>query len=322
MKLHLRELSAAAYAEQVLPFTHALWSHGRPLDAYVAQTTALAQTAYGRKSYRTFALTNGDMPLLSSFKRYEREAHLDATKLRGIGIGAVFTPEEHRGHGFASAMLGIALDDARNGGFDFAYLFSDIHPQFYKELGFVELPSRSISARADSLSAERITTEPLSDRDWSAVRKCFDATNARRGWGLVRQPSVWDWIRTRMRAREGHAEGQPVNLVARKGRSIAAYVIGMREPKHDAYVFDEFAYATDEAKRLIAPLLRNAAGDLRRIVSWLPPAGARELLPRGSVRRRSEAIWMMAPLSQLGRQLLDRAKTSGAADGIWALDHV
>jgi hypothetical protein len=292
------------------------------MDAYVAQTTALANTRYGRKNYRTFALTNGDAPLLSSFKRYEREARVGAAALRCIGIGAVFTPEEQRGHGYASAMLGLALDEAGRGGFDFAYLFSDIHPQFYKDLGFVELPSRSISLRADSLSNVRIEVERIGDRDWSAVRACFEHTDGRRDWGLERPPSVWDWIRTRMRAREAHGEGQPVNLIARKNRSVAAYVIGVREPKHDAYVFDEFGFANNDAKKLVPPLLRSAAGDLRRIVSWLPPAGARELLPRGSVRRRKEAVWMIAPLSAGGKQFLERAKNPAGADGIWALDHI
>jgi hypothetical protein len=125
-----------------------------------------------------------------------------------------------------------------------------------------------------------------------------------------------------MRSREEHAEGQPVNLAARKGRTIAAYVIGVREPKHDAYVFDEFGFADDDGRKLVPPLLRSAAGDLRRIVSWLPPSGARDLLPRGSVRRRSEAIWMIAPLSNGGLEFLERAKNSGSADGIWALDHI
>jgi GNAT superfamily N-acetyltransferase len=322
MTLRLRPIPAAEYAQLVLPRTHELWSHGRSMDAYVSQTLALANTRYGRKNYRTFALTNGETPLLSTFKRYEREARIGATPLRCIGIGAVFTPEEYRGRGYASAMLGIALDEARGTGFDFAYLFSDIHPQFYKELGFVELPSRSISLRADSLSDARVEVEPIGDREWTAVRGCFEYTEARRDWGLVRLPSVWDWIRTRMRSREGHADGQPVNLLARKGRTIAAYVIGMREPKHDAYVFDEVAFATDDARSFVAPLLRSAAGDLRRIVSWLPPCGARELLPRGSVRRRKEAIWMIAPLSNRGSEFLERAKNSGSADGIWALDHI
>lgn len=322
MTLRLRQLSPEAYAQLVLPLTHALWSYGRSFDAYVDQTTALAHTRYGRKNFRTFGLTNGEVPLLSTFKRYEREAHIGATPLRCVGIGAVFTPEEHRGHGYASAMLGMALDEARKNGFDFAYLFSDIHPQFYKDLGFVELPSRTISLRADSLSSERIAVDALSDRDWTAVRACFEATDGERDWGLLRPPSVWDWLRTRMRGRKDHSEGQPVNLVVRKGRAVDAYVIGVREPKYDSYVFDEVGFSGERAKALIAPLLRSAAGDLRRVVSWLPPRGARALLPRGSVRRRNEAIWMIAPLSPNGRQFVQQAQSSGNADGIWALDHI
>lgn len=320
MTVRLTELSTDAYAGYVLPQTHALWGHGRGVDEYIAQTTHLAQTRYGRKAYRTFALASADGSPLASFKRYEREAQIDDALLRCIGIGAVFTPEEHRGRGYASAMLALALDEARAAGMDFAYLFSDIHPQFYKQLGFSELPSRSISLRADALSGERVAVEAIGERDWSGVRKCFDFTFARRHWGLTRSPSVWDWMKTRMNA--GAARGQRVHLAVRKGRSIAAYVLGQREPAHDAYIVDEFGFNGDAAADFVAPLLRAAAGDLRRIAGWLPPAGARELLPRGSVRRRTDAIWMIAPLSSNGTRFLQRAASSGSADGIWTLDHI
>ena len=321
MNLELRELSAAAYAEQVLPHTLALWGAGRPADAYAAQTSDLANSRYGRKNYRTLALSNGNSDVLCSFKRYEREAILRGDTLRGMGIGAVFTPEENRGRGYASAMLGLALDQGRRDGFDFAYLFSDIRPQFYADIGFTELPSRSISLRADSLSGERIRTAPLDEPDWSGVRRCFDAGVSRRDWGLVRTPIVWDWLRSRMRGSDEYADGQPVNLVARTGRSIRAYVIGRREPKHDSYILEEFGFA-DGCDDLVAPLLRSAAGDLRRIAGWLPPEGARTLLPRGSVRKRTGAIWMIAPLSARGRRFAERASASGGADGVWSLDHV
>jgi hypothetical protein len=260
--------------------------------------------------------------VLASFKRYERDARVRGTRLRGFGIGAVFTPQEHRGHGYATAMLGLALDEARRDGFDFAYLFTDIHPQFYKELGFAELPSRSISLRADSLCDQRISAQALDEHDWTSVRRCFDACDAQREFGLIRSPVVWDWIRTRLRHRFEHPKGQPVYLAVRRAKAIVAYVIGQREPAHDAYVVDEYAYADARGAECIAPLLRNAAGDLRRIVAWLPPAPARSLLPRGSVRRRTGAVWMMATLSAAGSRFLERAKATGTSDGIWSLDHI
>jgi GNAT superfamily N-acetyltransferase len=322
MNLRLEELPASSYARQVLPLTESLWGGGRTFDAYVAQTLELAQTTYGRRHFRTLALTSDTSPALATFKRYEREARSEKQLLRAMGIGAVFTPQEHRGHGYATAMLGLALDQARREGFDFAYLFTDIHPQFYKQLGFIELPSRSISLRADSLRDDRIDALPFSERDWSAVRKCFDECEKQRSFGLTRSPLVWDWIRTRLRHRSEHPLGQPVNLAVRRGKGVCAYVIGMREPKHDAYVLDEFGFADNEAANSIAPLLRYAAGDLRRIVAWLPPAPARGLLPRGSVRRRTGAIWMIAPLTSGGSRFVEQASTSRSADGIWSLDHV
>ena len=321
MRFRLEEVSAQDYAQHVLPLTQPLWGHGRPLDVYREQTTQLAHTTYGRKSYRTLALT-GDGAMLASFKRYERDARVAQYRLRAIGIGAVFTPEEFRGRGFASAMLAMALDQARAAAVDFAFLFSDIHPQFYKELGFSELPSRSISVRADSLSFERIAAQPLAQRDWSAVRACFEAMEGARSFGLLRNPAVWNWMRARIEHHASRQDAQPVNLAVRKGNTLAAYVLGQREPRHDAYVLDEFGYAGEAGRRLIPALLRYAAGDLRRIAGWLPPLPARSVLPRGSVRKRSDAILMVAPLSPGGAHFVESARQSSAADAVWSFDHI
>jgi predicted N-acetyltransferase YhbS len=322
MELRLRELSAQEYAREVLPLTEPLWANGRTFETYVSQTAEIAASPYGRRAFRTLALTAGGTHILASLKRYERAARTADRELHAMGIGAVFTPQEQRGRGYASAMLALALDAARKSGFDFAYLFSDIHPQFYKELGFAEMPSRSISLRADTLGAQRITVERMQDRDWSGVRRCFDEMEASRPFGLLRSPSVWNWIRTRLVHGSEHTQGQPVNLVVRRSKRIAAYLIGQREPKHDALVLDEAAFADEESAQLLPTLLRSAAGDLRRIVGWLPPKPLRTLLPRGSVRRRSDAIWMIAPLSPAGVAFVKAAQSTGIADGVWTLDHI
>ena len=321
MNYRLEEISARHYAEQVLPLTEPLWGNGRTLETYRAQTTELARTTYGKASYRTIALADG-ANILATFKRYEREAHAGKAHLRAIGIGAVFTPEPLRGRGFASAMLAMALDAARSAGIDFAFLFSDIHPQFYKEIGFVEVPSRSISFRADALDPKRIEVHPIGERDWAAVRACFDSMESTREFGLLRSPAVWGWIRARIIQTSQLQRAQPVNLLVRRGRSVAAYILGQREPRHDAYVVDEIGFTGPAAQPLIGPLLRCAAGDLRRIAGWLPPAPVRSVLPRGSVRKRSDAIWMIAPLSERGKQFLQLALRSGGADGVWSFDHI
>ena len=290
------------------------------MQTYVGHTLEIAGSPYGKRSYRTIGAYDGD--LVASFKRYDRTVRLRIDRLDAIGIGAVFTPENFRGRGYASAMLATALDEARRGGKDLAYLFSDIHPRFYKQLGFVELPSRSISLRADSFAGGRLAIDVLGESDWSGVRRCFEALERSREWGFKRTPTVWNLLRLRLRQGSMHGAGQPANLVVRDRRGVRAYVIGQREPEHDAYILDEFGYADDAASELIGGLLRAAAGDLRKISGWLPPSGARECLPRGSVRKRKTAIFMAAPLTPAGAELVRKASLAGSADGLWIADHV
>ena len=117
----LRRLEAAEYVRDVLPQTAALWAGRRDFRTYVAQTLEIAESGYGRRYYRTFALFDGER-MVASFKRYDRIARAGSERLRACGIGAVFTPEEYRGRGYASVMLATALDVARAGGYDAAFL--------------------------------------------------------------------------------------------------------------------------------------------------------------------------------------------------------
>jgi hypothetical protein len=118
---------------------------------------------------------------------------------------------------------------------------------------------------------------------------------------------------------------QPVRLVIRRGRSVIAYAFGRRILRTDTYAIDDFAFDGDEGRQLVPALLRAGAGDLRRVGGWLPPSPARELLPRGSVRARKNAILMVAPLSAGGRAWWSHAKEDALAshaDATWHSDHV
>lgn len=319
--MKLVPLDVQTYAREVLPLTAELWAGRRDFERYVAQTIEIAQSGYGRRHYRTMGLYDGTT-LLSSFKRYERSIHMGSQRLRAFGIGAVYTPAELRGRGYASAMLAMALDRARDEGYDAAYLFSDIRPQFYEEIGFTALPSRALSMRADGLPSDRIEVGRLEESDWSAIRRCFELGDRTRPWAFVRTPLVWELIRLRIRQGSEHPIGVQTNLVVRRGRAIAAYVIGVRALEHDAYLLDEFGFADAEAARLVAPLLRSAAGDLHRIAGWLPPQFARERLPRASVRRRTDAVFMGAGLSNSGKTWLQLAAGPSSGDGVWSTDHI
>ncbi|HEY8321084.1 MAG TPA: GNAT family N-acetyltransferase [Candidatus Baltobacteraceae bacterium] len=320
MSTRLIEIPADAFAREVLPLSAKLWAGRRDLATYQRQTTEVARSPYGRANYATFGFEVDGMRV-ASCKRYLRTIRFGTKQLRAAGIGAVFTPEDYRGCGYASAMLATLLDERRAAGDDVAYLFSDIRPQFYGAIGFVELPSRAISLRADALPTTRVAVERLEAKDWPAVQRTFAAREAERPWGFERNAQVWNWVRLRIKHGSEHTAGSETNLVIRRGRTLAGYVIGVRAPEHDAYIVDEFGWG-DRDEDVVAPLLRAAAGDLRRIVGWLPPDRARELLPRGAVRKRKDAIFMAAPLTKAGKAWLDAAHASSSADGVWATDHV
>lgn len=318
--MQLQIIAPEAYARLVLPQTASLWGGAESADAYAARWLEVARSRFGRKHYRTVGLYD-NRALLASLKQYDRTIVDGTRRLRALGLGAVFTPEQLRGRGYATAMIAAVLDRARSDGYDLAYLFSDIRPQFYAAIGFRKLPSREIVLRADALPARRLAVVPLIDKDWNAVRRCFDL--ASRGHvRFERTPLVWEWIRLRMRQHSERAGSQPFHLTVRHGRGIGAYVLGRRVPNRDTYYLEEFGFADELAAAIVPALLRAAAGDLRRIAGWLPPHGARELLPRGSVRSRRTTIMMAAPLSIAGVRLIERLTQPGASDFCWEAEHI
>jgi predicted GNAT family acetyltransferase len=319
--MRLREISPELYARSVLPLTGELWAGRRDLDAYVAYWLEIARSRYGRRHYRTIGLYDGRR-LVASFKRYGRAIDVRSRRLRAIGIGAVFTPSELRGRGYASFMLACALDRARSEGYDLVYLFSDIRPQFYAALGFRAQPSRMVSLRADTLPSTRLELAPLEEGDWNGVRRCFELGRAGRPAAFARTPLIWEWIRMRVTRDSEHTVGLPTNLVVRRGRGICAYVLGVRAPERDAYIVDEFGFADAAAAKLTPALLRAAAGDLHRVIGWLPPDGPRNVLPKGIVHKRKRSILMMAALSAGGRTVVDALSRASNADFCWATEHI
>lgn len=318
--LSLRRIEAGDYVRLVLPETAALWAGRRDFCTYVAHSLDVAHSGYGRRHYRAFGLYDGKQ-MVASFKRYERAAHLGTLRVRAYGIGAVFTLPEYRGRGYASAMLGAALDDSRAGGYDLAFLFSDIAAQFYAPLGFVALPSREFSLKADTLPSRRLTPHALGDGDWAGVERCFALGEGARAFGFLRTPLVWEYIRLRLLQGAAIMSGTPASFALQRGHRVVAYVLGMRIPERDSYVVDEFGYADDETAQTMPALLRAAAGDLRRIVGWLPPA-ARSALPAARVRKRKHAVFMALPLTPNGKRFVAALSTSGNTDPCWHADHV
>ncbi len=323
MIVKLEPIGVEEYVRDVLPQTFELWGNDRDFERYVGEFRELAASVYGKRRPLTVGLRESGA-LVCSCKNYDREIRWGDASLRATGIGAVFTPERLRGHGFATAMLGSLLDAERDAGRDVAFLYSDIHPAYYERLGFIPLPSRLFTVRASSLDGSPAGAQPLEASDWAGVRRCFEALERARPWSFRRTPLVWDWMR-RGWAAPPRPGTQPVALVVKRARSTIAYAIGRRVLRDDTFVVDDFAFDGEAGRNIMPALLRAGAGDLRRVGGWLPPSPAREILPRGSVRARKDAILMIVPLSTLGRAwwTQEKAETlTSRADPAWSADHV
>ncbi len=313
-------VSTDDYITDVMPHTASLWAGTRSIDTYVADYRTLATSGYGKRRLRTVGLRI-DGVLVASCKRYARGFRVADRVYTSVGIGAVFTPAPFRGRGYATAMLGAMLDAERAAGTDLAYLFSDIRPAFYAALGFEKLPSRAIVLRADSLPRERVPIATIDDI--TDIRGVFDALDERRPFGFARTPLDWEFVRMRA-AIHAHADA-PLLLGTRRGKSVSAYVAGRRVPSLDTFVLDEFAFRRPSDAAMIGPLLRAAAGDLRKITGWVPPDIARAELPRGAVRARKDAITMILPLSSAFRTswtAIAATVNKAASDPVWSADHV
>src|SRR5690349_10501193 len=84
---------------RILEESHAIWSDGLSRAGYERYNLAQRKTAWGSRHLLRLALVDDAGTVLSSAKQYDLSGRLDGNPVRIVGIGAVFTPEVHRGRG-------------------------------------------------------------------------------------------------------------------------------------------------------------------------------------------------------------------------------
>jgi GNAT superfamily N-acetyltransferase len=159
-----------AVLERVLRESHDIWSDGLTPSAYDRFNAAQMRTAWGSRRLRRVALVDDRGELLSSAKRYDFDARLDGRDIRVVGIGAVFTPEEVRGHGHGRRTVDALITAAAAEGADLALLFSEIDPYYYTAMGFAAIPRRELQIRTkEQPGAPMILVRAAEERDIPAV---------------------------------------------------------------------------------------------------------------------------------------------------------
>jgi GNAT superfamily N-acetyltransferase len=287
--------------------SHALWGSGLGLDDYRGLWEDLHRTPWGRRaaSFRVWASGDGSR-VLSSLKLYRPRIRVGDAVGTATVLGAIFTPPDLRGRGYASAMVEAVLAEARTAGDLVALLFTDIGTAYYRSFGFHPLPAQE-QWGAVSRPATRVTPgfslDEMEDRELPAVARAHRASSDARRIALLRDREHWDFLRVRSARffeRLADPDLRQRWIVARRDGRFAGYLITV-EGRGEWNVREVGAAGGDP--EVMADIVRVGSAEawhagLRGFYGWLPPSVAVRLRDSGiRSRSRTRAQPMILPLA-------------------------
>jgi GNAT superfamily N-acetyltransferase len=218
-----------ALLEEILDHTFTIWNEGLSRTAYSQWNRAQLRTPWARTHLQRFASVDGNGRLLATAKQYRLDVRVGGREGWMSGIGAVFTPTESRGRGYASALVEELVVRAGQEGALLAGLFSEIGTEFYARLGFTRVSLDEVTITVDRKGgAPAMLVRAGEERDLEAVVAMHAARAAtvpvalRRDRGLVH----YALSKKRLLAGLGPAGLRQLEFfVAEEGASAVAYVV-------------------------------------------------------------------------------------------------
>lgn len=182
--------------EEVQKDSHYLWGGGLSIEARLSKMMRMIDV-YGPNQFHASGIVeNGQVA--ASIKCYGIHLALGELKYHTLGIAAVFTKPDCRGKGYATKIVELACQNASNQGLDAALLFSDIDPEFYKKLGFIEFESYDCSIEVARLpKASPLTLRPSIPSDFSQVLSWYNQSWDSTTLHVARSPSQFCMFKER-----------------------------------------------------------------------------------------------------------------------------
>ncbi len=192
--------------------------------------------------------------LVSTVQIFDRAVNLGGQSVPMGGIGSVFTLEEYRHKGVASALMRLAVDTMVREGFEVSLLFAE-RLTFYNQFGWREIGRKfSILEAAASLKVpDRFVIDSFeTERDLAEVAAIHLSYSRRFNVTAVRDNAAW-------RANLKFAGNQPLHpgegseeyfVVCRDGARIAAYARVTRF--HGGSMVMEYGYVTRAIDAMLA----------------------------------------------------------------------
>lgn len=222
-------VAEGALLERILDLTSAIWSEGLSRPAYAQWNAAQMKTSWGGGHLRRVALVDEAGRLLTTAKRYRFEVRLDGRDGWMCGIGALFTPPEMRGRGYASRLVETLVDEARTEGALLAGLFSEIGAAYYERFGFRHVPLDEVTVSVERRhGAPAMLVRAGGEGDLAAIAAMHEIRSAPVRFFLRRSPSLiaFALARKRLLAGLGPAGLRQVEFfVAEEGASAVAYAV-------------------------------------------------------------------------------------------------
>jgi GNAT superfamily N-acetyltransferase len=295
--------------EQILDLTYAIWNEGLSRGAYGQWNAAQLKTPWGRQHLHRFALVDDRGRLLATAKRYRHAARLDGRDGFVAGIGAVFTPPELRGHGYATALIEKLVEQEQQAGAMAAALFSEIGPTFYERHGFAAVPLDEVTVKPELKGGSpAMLVRAGDDRDVPDIAAMGRIRSEGSRYALRRDPSLIQYAISKKRIQAGlgpHGLRQVEFFVAEEGASAVAYVV--LTVSRNGWTLDEAGDRDPAAARLGAMLqvlaAREPSQQLPLIRTWWPRAFPVPPQLRLSDRTDMRDLLMIRPFVELGRPL-------------------
>jgi GNAT superfamily N-acetyltransferase len=213
--------------------------------------------------------------LVSTVQIFDRAINLSGQSVPMGGIGSVFTLEEYRHRGVASALMRLAVDTMFAEGFELSLLFAE-RLTFYNQFGWREVERKfSILAGAAGINAGDVSAREKyvidvfeTARDLAAVAEIHREYSGRFNVAAIRDDAAW-------RANLEFAGNQPMRpgegskeyfVVCREAEKIAAYARVARF--HGVAMVMEFGYLRDGCDAMLATFKFLGEGAARVPISF------------------------------------------------------
>lgn len=268
--------ASGALLEQILDDTYVLWGEGLTRAGYGAYNLAQTRAPWGEANLRRVALVDGT-ELLASAKRYTFHIRLDGRRIKALGLGAVFTPVDRRGHGHAADLVRRLVDDAANEGYGYAILFSEIDPRYYERLGFARVPMVQWSLTVREGRRPGAPFVPIRSGDFGDLKSIVEMNEKQSRDARLTVDRDLEHVRfaitkKRLLAACGQAGHRQVEFfVEEEGGRAAAYVVLLEVANH--WMMTECGDRDPTGARVGAILQALVARDdahPRRVRAWLP----------------------------------------------------